>query len=102
MKHTFACCLLALSVLGFGTAALADDAMMAHPDKSAMATLVCRPAKTGEMATAMTAAKADLVCKPLDTKSIMAMQKSIESMPNGPVMWQQLLSDMTLGVHDSR
>jgi hypothetical protein len=102
MKQTLASALLALSVLGFGTAALADDAMMAHPDKTTMATLVCRPAKTGETATAMTTGKTDLVCKPLDTKSIMAMQKSIESMTNGPVMWQQLLSDMTLGVHDSR
>jgi hypothetical protein len=102
MKKTLASALLALTVLGFGTVASADDAMMAKPDKSTMGTLVCRPAKTGETPTAMTAAKGDLVCKPLDTKAIMAMQKPIESMTNGANMWLQLLTDMSVGVHDSR
>jgi hypothetical protein len=102
MKQTLASTLLALALLGFGSAALADDAMMAKPDKTAMGTLVCRPAKAGESATAMTTAKTDLVCKPLDTKSIMALEKPIEAMSNGTNLWVQLLTDMSVGVHDSR
>jgi hypothetical protein len=91
MKSTLTGALLALALLGVGSAALADDAMMAKPDKT-MATLVCRPAKAGETPTAMTAAKADLVCKPLDMKPIMAMEKSVMAMPNGDTMWNNLLS----------
>jgi hypothetical protein len=102
MKQTLASALPALTVHGFGTVAFADDAMMAKPDKTTMGTLVCGPAKTGETPTAMLAAKADLVCKPLDTKAIMAMEKPIESMTNGTDMWLQLLTDMSVGVHDSR
>jgi hypothetical protein len=99
MKPTLTATLVALALLGAGSAVLADDAMMAKP-ATAMGTMVCRPAKSGETANAMTSAKADLVCKPLDTKAIMAMQKPVESMTNGPVMWQALLSDLT--IHDVR
>jgi hypothetical protein len=93
MKSTLTGTLLALALLGAGSAALADDAMMAHP---ATTTMVCRPAKTGEAANAMTTGKTSLVCKPLDMKPIMAMEDHIKAMPNGPIMWQQLLTSLDL------
>lgn len=101
MKLTLASALLALSVLGFATAASAEDAMMTKPDKTTMGTLVCRPAKTGETASAQTMSKTQLVCKPLDMKPLMAMEKQVGAMSNGPIMWQQLLSSVTVE-HDTR
>jgi hypothetical protein len=80
MKLTLTSTLLALSLLGAGSVALADDAMMAKP--STMATMVCRPAKAGETATAMTMSKTELVCKPLDMKPVMAIKKDVEAMSN--------------------
>jgi hypothetical protein len=93
MKITLTGSLVALALLGAGSTALAQDAMMAHPKTTAM---VCRPAKAGETPNAMTTAKADLVCKPIDTKMIMSMEKPIESMPKGELMWQQLLTSLDM------
>jgi hypothetical protein len=92
MKSILTGTVLTLAMLGAAGAAMADDAMMAHA--ATTNTMVCRPAKAGETANAMTSAKASLVCKPLDMKPIMAMETHVKAMPNGPIMWQQLLTSL--------
>lgn len=94
MKPIFTGTLLTIALLGAGSAAMADDAMMAH--SATTTTMVCRPAKAGETANAMTTAKASLVCKPLDMKPIMAMEDHVKAMPEGPIMWKQLLTSLDL------
>jgi hypothetical protein len=98
MKLTLSGAVLAVTLLGFGSAAFADDAaMMKSTGTMAMETLVCHPAAPGETPTAMTAAKTGIVCKPLNVKPIMAMQKQILAMPNGADMWQTVTAQFEYG-----
>jgi hypothetical protein len=85
---------LAAALLALGSSAMAaDDAMMAHPDMTNVATMMCRPAGTGEKANAMTSSNAALVCKPVDITKMMAMKKAIEAMPNGEPVWLKMFQD---------
>jgi hypothetical protein len=98
MKMTFACTALAAAVVALGSAAIADDAMMAKPAMPAhTATIICRAADAGEKATAMMGTKA-LICKPVDMQAMMAMKKSIEAMPNGEPMWLKMLESLQVGI----
>jgi hypothetical protein len=89
--------LIAAALIGWGPAALANDTVVAQAaPSSTMATLVCRPTKSGETATATTTDNVSLVCKPLDMKPIMAMKPSIEAMPNGEQMWGDFINNFDL------
>jgi hypothetical protein len=94
MKMTFACTALAAALIGFGSVAMADDAMTAKP--AAMpahtATMVCRAADSTEKATAMMGSKA-LVCKTIDMKAVMAMKSKMDE-PS----WQKMLNSLQVGV----
>jgi hypothetical protein len=91
------CTFVGVALLSWGTAAFADGTVVAQAmQSSTMATLVCRPARSEETATATTADKVALVCKPLDMKPIMAMKPHIETMPNGAKMWESLVNDFDL------
>jgi hypothetical protein len=70
---------------------------MAKPAMPAnVATMVCRPAMTGEKATAMMGTKS-LVCKPVDMPATMAMKKKLESMPGGDPIWVKMLEELQIG-----
>ncbi len=88
--------LFAIALLSSGKAAFADGTALAQATPSTMATLVCRPAASGETATATTADNVSLVCKPLDMQPIMAMKPQIQAMPNGTAMWESLVNDFDL------
>ena len=96
MLKTILSSLVAVALLSSGKAAFADGTVVAQAMPSTMATLVCRPAKSDETATATTSDKVALVCKPLDMKPIMAMKSDIQGMPNGATMWTNLINDFTL------
>lgn len=91
MKMTFACAALATALIGAGSVAMADDAMMAKPGMmpSHMATMVCRSAEGGEKATAMMGSKG-LVCKTIDMKKLMAMKSTMDE-PS----WLKMLNTYT-------
>jgi hypothetical protein len=88
----------AAALLSCSSASLANEPEVVSQVAQAkmMATLVCRPAQSGEAPSATTGAKVALVCKPLDMKPIMAMKSRIEAMPNGDQMWENLMNDFTL------
>jgi len=74
-EMTFACTALAAALIGIGSVALADDAMMKPAAMPAhMATMLCRAADGGEKATAMMGSKA-LVCKTIDMHAMMEMNR---------------------------
>jgi hypothetical protein len=97
MKRMLSLC-AAAAILSCGSASLANDAAAVSQtaQDQTMATLVCRPAGSGESPSATTEDKVALVCKPLDMNPIMAMKPHIEAAPNGEQMWQDLMNDLTL------
>jgi hypothetical protein len=97
MKLTFVCSALTVALIGLGSAAMADDAMMAKSAMPAMtATIICRAAESGEKASAMMGTKA-LVCKPVDMETMKTIKTSIMSMPNGEPMWLKMLNSLQVG-----
>jgi hypothetical protein len=88
----------AVAILSWGSASLANGAAMVSQATrtQVMATLVCRPAESGEAPSATTSDNVALVCKPLDMSPIMAAKSQIEAAPNGEQMWQNLINDFTL------
>jgi hypothetical protein len=89
---------LVVALLSWGSTALANETNVADQTASSttMATLVCRPAHSGETASATTTDNVSLVCKPLDMKPIMEMKPHIEAMPKGDEKWKNLFSDFEL------
>ena len=96
MKTLLACTAFAVALLGLGSIASADDAMMAKPMMSHMPTMVCRPPDAGEKPNAMAGTK-PMLCKAVDMKAMMAMKKSVEAMPNGEPMWLKMESELQVG-----
>jgi hypothetical protein len=93
MKMTFACTALAAALIGIGSVALADDAMMKPAAMPAhMATMLCRAADGGEKATAMMGSKA-LVCKTIDMHAMMEMKSKMDE-PS----WLKMLNSLQVGI----
>ena len=83
MKTILSVALFAATLLGAGSiASAADHSMMKAAPANSMATMMCRPAHTGETATAMMGAKG-IVCKTIDMSKVSAMEKKLEAMPGG-------------------
>jgi hypothetical protein len=102
MKKMIAAAVCAAALLGVSGAAFAEDAMMktdAMSKPAEMATMLCRPAMTGEKMTAMSASKAPLVCKTIDMTDMMAMKKKIEAMPGGEPIWLRMFQEYHIGMN---
>jgi hypothetical protein len=96
MKTIVSCALFAATMFGIpAIAAAADDAMMKPAMPNGMATMMCRPAQTGEKATAMMGKKA-IVCKTIDMGKMDAMKKSMDAMPGGDKLYQQWMQDFNI------
>jgi hypothetical protein len=83
---------IAAVLLALGATALAQDTTKkAATGPSAMtATMVCRPATTGEKAMATSATNVALVCKKVDMDAMMAMKTKMSAMPGGDPLWLQM------------
>ena len=57
-----------------------------------MATMLCRPAESGEKATAMMGTKS-LVCKPIDMQEVMSMKPKMDE-PS----WLKMLNSLQVGI----
>jgi len=94
MKLTFACTAVTAALIGLNSVAMAEDTMMAKPAAmpAHMATMLCRPAESGEKATAMMGTKS-LVCKPIDMQEVMSMKPKMDE-PS----WLKMLNSLQVGV----
>jgi hypothetical protein len=98
MKKMIACAAFSAALLGLaGAAFAADDATAMKP--ADMATMICRPAATGEKMNAMTATQAPLVCKKIDADRMMSMKKQIEAMPGGEPIWLKMFQEYHIGAN---
>jgi hypothetical protein len=84
MKSIVTCGLLAAVLSGLTLAAASADTT---PPAAEMASLVCRPAASGEKPSALTTGQVALVCKPLDMKPFMAMKAAMLGTPAGELLW---------------
>ena len=102
MKKMIAAAVCAAALLGVSGAAFADDAMMKTDVMSKpaeMATMLCRPAMTGEKTTAMTASNSPLVCKTINMTDMMAMKKKIEALPGGEPIFLKMFQEYHVGMN---
>jgi hypothetical protein len=88
---------LVAALIGTGTTAFAADsgAMSSSSMTSAatVATMICRPAASGEKPTATSADSMPLVCKKVDMPAMMAMKAKLEAMPGGEPLWLQMFQE---------
>lgn len=96
MKTILSCALFAATMIGLTSiASAADDAMMKSATPSSMATMMCRPAHTGEKASAMMGKKA-IVCRMIDKSKMDAMKKEMTAMPGGDKMFKDWMQDFNI------
>jgi hypothetical protein len=108
MKKMIAAAVCAAALLGVSGTAFADDAMIksdammktdAMSKPAEMATLLCRPAMTGEKMTAMSASKTPLVCKTINMTDVMALKKKIEALPGGEPIFLKMFQEYHIGMN---
>jgi hypothetical protein len=85
-----------LAVAAFTSAVLIARAQTTMPQTQQMipagtvATLVCRPAKSGEDTSATASGGQALRCKAFDNTPVMSMKPRVMAMPNGEKMWNDM------------